>query len=59
MEKALLKLIFENIVEQQVHQVQHITGRDGKTKYRGWKYSKKEVLLEPGWISDAFEFCEP
>ena len=20
---------------------------------------KKEVVLQPGWISDAFEFCEP
>ena len=25
----------------------------------GWTYAKKEVLLEPGWISDDFELREP
>ena len=22
-------------------------------------YAKNEVVLQPGWISDAFDFCEP
>ena len=22
-------------------------------------YARNEVILQPGWISDAFEFCEP
>ena len=29
-----------------------------KTEYRGWTYAKNEVVLQPGWISDAFEFRE-
>ena len=28
-------------------------------EYRGSKYVKNEVVLEPGWFSDAFEFYEP
>ena len=56
---ALKKQILENIVEQKIHQIQRITGRNGKTEYRGWTYAKNEVLLEPGWISDAFKFREP
>ena len=49
----------DNNVEKQIHQIQRITGRNGKTEYRGWTYAKNEVVLQPGWIRDAFEFCEP
>ena len=38
--------------------MQRITVGNGKTKYRGWTYAKKEVFCEPGWISDDFELCE-
>ena len=48
----------ENSVEQQVHQIQHITVIHGKTKYRGWTYAKKELLCEPCWISDSFGLRE-
>ena len=57
--KALWKKRLENSIEQKVQQIQRITGRNGKTKYRSWTYAKKEVLCEPVWISDAFELCEP
>ena len=59
MKIALLKNILDNSVEQKIHQIQCITGKNGKTEYCGWTYAKNEVLLEPGWISDAFEFHEP
>ena len=59
MKKALKKERFYKSVKQQIHQIQRTTGGDSKTKYRGWTHAKNEVLLEPGWISDAFEFCEP
>ena len=39
--------------------MQRITVGNGKTKYRGWTYAKKEVFCEPGWISDSFELREP
>ena len=56
---SLKKQILDNSVEHQIQQIQCITGRNGKTEYRGWTYVKNKVLLEPGWISDAFEFREP
>ena len=49
----------EKSVKQQIHQIQRITGSNGKTEYRGWTYAKNEVVLQPGWISDNFEFREP
>ena len=30
-----------------------------KTEYRGSTYAKNDVVLEPGWVSDAFELREP
>ena len=48
----------ENSVKQQIHQTQRITGRNDKTEYRGWTYAKNEVVLQPGWISDAFDLRE-
>ena len=59
MNKALNKQRLYNSVEQQLYQIQRITGRNGKTRYRGWMDVKKEVLCEPGWISDAFELRGP
>ena len=59
MKISLKKQIFENIAEHKIHQIQRITVRNGKTEYGGSTYVKNEVLFEPGWISDAFEFCEP
>ena len=32
---------------------------NGKKEYHGWKSAKNEVVLQLGWISDAFEFHEP
>ena len=55
----LKKQIFENSVEQQIQQIQRITGRNGKIEYRVWTYTKNEVVLQPSWIRDAFEFREP
>ena len=49
----------ENSFKHQIHQIQRTTGRNGKTEYRGWTYAKNEVVLEPGWISDAFLLHEP
>ena len=45
MQKALKKEIPENIVEQQVHQIQKINGRNGKKKTHGWAYAKKEFYV--------------
>ena len=46
-------------VKQKIHQILRITINNDKTEYRGRTYAKNEVTLEPGWISDAFEFREP
>ena len=51
--------MLEKTVEQQIHQIKKITDRNGKIEYRGWVYVKNKVVLEPGWISDNFEFHEP
>ena len=42
-----------------MHQILRITRKNGKTEYHISTYAKNEVVLEPGWISDAFEFREP
>ena len=49
----------EKSVKQKIYQILRITSKNGKTEYRGRTYAKKEVVLEPGWISDAFEFRGP
>ena len=49
----------ENSVKHQIHQIMRITSNNGKTEYCGRTYAKNEVVLEPGWISDAFELREP
>ena len=59
MKIALKKHILQNSVKHQIHKIQRINGRNGKTEYRVWTYKKNEVVLQPGWISDAFEFREP
>ena len=59
MKIALKKQILKNIVKQKIHQIICINSNNGKTEYRGWKYAKNKVVLEPGWISDDFEFREP
>ena len=48
----------DNSVNNQIHQILRITSNNGKTEYRGRTYAKNEDLLEPSWISDAFELCE-
>ena len=40
----LKKQILDNNVEKQIHQIQRITGRNGKTEYRGWTYAKKSFI---------------
>ena len=49
----------ENSVKHQIHQIVRITSKNGKTEYRGRTYAKNDVILEPDWISDAFELREP
>ena len=44
----------ENSLKQQIHPIIRITSNNVKTEYRGRTYAKNEVVLEPGWISDAF-----
>ena len=44
---SLKKQILENNVEQQIHQIQRITGRNSRTEYCGWTYEKNEDLLQP------------
>ena len=56
---SLKKQRLENSVKHQIQQIQRITTSNIKTEYRGRTYAKNKVVLEPGWISDAFEFCEP
>ena len=53
---SLKKQILKNIPEQQIN---CITNRNGKTEYRGRINVKKEFVLQPGWIMDAFELSEP
>ena len=55
---SLKKHKLENSAEQKTDQIQHITSRNGKIEYRGWTYEKNEVVLQPGWIRDTFEFRE-
>ena len=59
MKISLRKQIFENSVKHQIHQIKHITRSNGKIEYCGRTYAKNEVVLEPGCISDAFEFRAP
>ena len=49
----------ESIVKHQIQQILRITINNGKTEYRGRTYAKNDVVLYPGWISDAFELREP
>ena len=53
MKISLQKKRSENRVKHQIHQILRITSKNGKTEYRGRKYAKNYVVLEPGWISDA------
>ena len=59
MKIALKQHILGNSFKHQIHQIIFITSSNGKTEYRGRTYAKNEVVLEPGWISDAFELREP
>ena len=58
MKIALKIYILENSVKHQINQIQRITGRNGKIEYCVWTYAKNKVLLQPGWIWDAYEFLE-
>ena len=59
MKISLKKKRSENSVKYQIHQTLLITSNNGITEYHGRTYSKNDVVLEPSWISDAFEFREP
>ena len=56
---SLKKQILENSVKHYIHQIVRITSKNGKTEYRGRTYTKNEVVIEPGWISNASELREP
>ena len=49
----------ENSVKHKTPQIICIPSKNGKTEYRGRTYAKNQAVLEPGWISDAFELREP
>ena len=49
----------DNSVKHQIHQIIRITSKNSKIEYRGRIYTKNEVVLKPGWISDDFEWREP
>ena len=55
----LKKEKLENSVKHQIHQILRITRKNGKTEHCGRTYAKNDVVLEPGQISDTFEFREP
>ena len=45
--KITLKIhILENSLNHQIHQILHITSKNGKTEYRGRTYAKNEVVLD-------------
>ena len=53
--KISLKIqILENSVKHQIQQILCVTSKNGKTEYRGRTSAKNEVVLEPGWMCDAF-----
>ena len=56
---SLKKQLSENIVNHQIHQIIRINSKNGKLEYLGRKYVKNEVVIEPGWIRNAFELREP
>ena len=49
----------ENSVKHKINQILRITENNSKTEYRGRTCAKNEVVLEPGIVSDAFEFRGP
>ena len=59
MKISLKKQILENSDRHQIHKIQRITRKNGKTEYRTMTYAKNDVILEPGWIRDIFYFLEP
>ena len=56
---SLKRQRLQNSVKHQIHKIILITRNNDKTEYRGRTYAKNEVVLETGWISDAFELREP
>ena len=46
----------ENSAKQRIQKILCITSKNGKKEYCGRTYAKNEVVLEPGWISGAFDF---
>ena len=56
---SLKKKRLDNSFKHQIHQILRITSKNSKTEYRGRTYAKNDVVLGPGWISDAFELREP
>ena len=59
MKISLKKYTLKNIFNDQIHQIIRITSNNDKTEYRGRAYAKNEVVIEPGWISNDFEWREP
>ena len=59
MKISLKKQIWENTVNHQIHQILLINSKNDKTEYHGRTYAKNEVVIEPGLISNNFEFREP
>ena len=48
-----------NSFNHQIHKILRITSKNGKTEYRGRTHAKNEVVIESGWISNAFELRKP
>ena len=59
MKRSLKKQRLEKSIKPQIHKITRITDNNGKTEYHGRTYANNVFALEPGWIRDNFEFCEP
>ena len=49
----------EKSIKLKIHKITRITDNNSKTDYCGRTYAKNEVVLEPGWMREMFEFREP
>ena len=59
MKRSLKKQRLEKSIKLQIQKITCITDNNGETEYYGSTYANNVVVLEPGWIRDNFEFCEP
>ena len=58
MKKSFYKQRLETNIHPQIHKISRITDIYGITTYLGKTFNNMEVLLEPSWIRENFEFSE-